>query len=167
MMKYVAITEEGELSIEIADRGDTVWVNGEAHDVDMQPIGSHWLCSLLVDNHSYEILIDRDGDTLKVLLEGKLYTLRVEDEERHRLSKLVRAHELPEEDLPVRTPMPGMVVSVAVKSGQSVAANELLLILESMKMENELRAPREGIVRSLSVAAGDLVEADQVLMVLR
>ena len=166
-MKYVAITEEGELSIEIADSGNTAWVDGEAHVVDMQPIGSHWLCSLLVDNRSYEILIDRDGEVLKVLLEGKLYALRVEDEERHRLSKLVRPHTMPEEDLPVRTPMPGLVVSVAVKSGQRVASNELLLILESMKMENELRAPREGVVRSLSVEAGDLVEADQVLMVLR
>lgn len=166
-MKYVAISPDGELCVEIGDDGNTVWVNGQQHHVDMQPIGSHWLCSLLVDNRSYEILIERDGDALKVLLEGKLYTLRVEDEERHRLGKLVRPHEMPEEDLPVRTPMPGMVVSVAVTSGQRVATGELLLVLESMKMENELRAPRDGVVRSLSVVAGDLVEADQVLLVLR
>ena len=166
-MKYVAITDQGELSVELGDQGDTVWVNGQPHQVDMQPIGSHWLCSLLVDNRSYEILIEQDGDRLKVLLEGKLYSLRVVDEDRHRLSQLVRPHELPEEDLPVRTPMPGMVVSVAAKSGQQVAEGELLLVLESMKMENELRAPRQGVVRSLSVAAGDLVEADQVLLVLR
>jgi propionyl-CoA carboxylase alpha chain len=166
-VKYVAITEDGELSVEILDNGNTVLVNGQPHRVDMHDIGSQSLCSLLVDNRSYEVLIEQDDDGLKVLLEGKLYVLRVEDEERHRLSQLVRPHEMPEKDLPVPTPMPGLVVSVAVEPGQQVAAGELLLVLESMKMENELRAPREGEVRSVSVSAGDLVEADQVLLVLR
>ena len=72
-MKYVAITEDGELSIEIADSGNTVWVDGEAHVVDMQPIGSHWLCSLLVDNRSYEILIDRDGDRIGCGIIGQTF----------------------------------------------------------------------------------------------
>jgi acetyl/propionyl-CoA carboxylase alpha subunit len=166
-LKYVAISEDGELSVEILDRGDTVVVNGQAYHVDMYEIGSPSLCSLLVDNRSYEILIEPHGDALKVLLEGRLYNVRVEDEERHRLSKLVRPHVTPQEDLPVQTPMPGMVVSVAVKSHQRVTTGDLLVVLESMKMENELRAPRDGVVRALSVAAGDLVEAGQVLLMLR
>ena len=60
--------------------------------------------------------------------------------------------------------MPGMVVSVAVTEGQSVEKGQTLLILESMKMQNELRAPYAGKVTRLRIQAGESVEQKQVLL---
>jgi biotin carboxyl carrier protein len=62
--------------------------------------------------------------------------------------------------------MPGRVVKVLVKSGDTVAARQPLVIVEAMKMENELRAPRAGTVADVRVSEGQSVEANAVLVVL-
>ncbi|MCA9653525.1 MAG: acetyl-CoA carboxylase biotin carboxyl carrier protein subunit [Myxococcales bacterium] len=59
--------------------------------------------------------------------------------------------------------MPGRVVRVLVAEGDAVDADDPLLIVEAMKMENEVRAPAAGVVRRVAVATGDTVEAGQLL----
>jgi acetyl/propionyl-CoA carboxylase alpha subunit len=63
-------------------------------------------------------------------------------------------------------PMPGAVVRVEVAVGDAVAAGDLLLVLEAMKMEHPVVAPAGGTVASVAVAAGQQVDAGQVLVVL-
>ncbi|WP_354147346.1 biotin carboxylase N-terminal domain-containing protein [Arthrobacter sp. 754] len=65
-------------------------------------------------------------------------------------------------DPEVRSPMPGTVVSVAVSDGDTVAAGQLLLSVEAMKMEHQLSAEVAGTVH-ITAQAGDLVKLDQVL----
>ncbi|NYD79316.1 acetyl/propionyl/methylcrotonyl-CoA carboxylase subunit alpha [Arthrobacter cupressi] len=65
-------------------------------------------------------------------------------------------------DPEVRSPMPGTVVSVSVRDGDTVEAGQLLLSVEAMKMEHQLTAALAGTVR-LTAGAGDLVKAEQVL----
>ena len=64
----------------------------------------------------------------------------------------------------VKSPMPGLIVSVTVAAGQEVKFGQELCVLEAMKMENVLRAERDGIVTEVKVKARDTVAADQVLM---
>jgi biotin carboxyl carrier protein len=66
----------------------------------------------------------------------------------------------------VTAPMPGKIVKVLVKPGDTVAARQGLVVIEAMKMENELRAAREGHVKEVHVAEGDLVEAGRLLTVI-
>ena len=165
-MEYVAITERGELSIEVIDGARKVVIGGQARDVDMQDIGSQSLFSLLVDNGSYEVLIEEQGEELRVRLEGTVYTVRVQGKDRHRLSKLVSAAPRPKGEVAIRAPIPGLVVSVPVTAGQPVSEGEVLLVLESMKMHNELRSPQDGVIQAVNVAAGDLINGDQVLLVI-
>jgi 3-methylcrotonyl-CoA carboxylase alpha subunit len=66
----------------------------------------------------------------------------------------------------LKAPMPGRVVLVRAKPGDTVTAGQELLVLEAMKMELALRAPRDGIVAEVRAAAGDFVEADAVLVAL-
>ncbi|MCB9717906.1 MAG: biotin/lipoyl-binding protein [Myxococcales bacterium] len=63
----------------------------------------------------------------------------------------------------IQAPMPGRVVRVLVAEGDAVDADDPLLIVEAMKMENEVRAPAAGVVRRVAVATGDTVEAGQLL----
>ena len=64
----------------------------------------------------------------------------------------------------VKSPMPGLIVAVAVAPGQEVKLGQELCVLEAMKMENVLRAERDGIVEEVRITARDTVAADQVLL---
>ena len=66
----------------------------------------------------------------------------------------------------VLSPMPGNILSVAVKAGDAVKKGDLLLVLEAMKMENEILAPCDGTVASVAVAAGATVESGATLVVI-
>jgi glutaconyl-CoA/methylmalonyl-CoA decarboxylase subunit gamma len=63
-------------------------------------------------------------------------------------------------------PMPGRVVEVRVREGETVAKGAVLLVLEAMKMRNEITAPVEGIVRDLRVKEGSSVRARETMLVL-
>ena len=62
--------------------------------------------------------------------------------------------------------MPGRVLSIAAKAGQSVERGQLLLILEAMKMEHRITAPADGLVKAIRVAEGDQVANGAVLVML-
>ena len=76
---------------------------------------------------------------------------------------------LPEKQKPdtsklIMSPMPGLVVSVAVKVGQDVKTGEAVCIVEAMKMQNIIRAEADGVVKAVNAAAGASVAADEVLV---
>jgi biotin carboxyl carrier protein len=60
--------------------------------------------------------------------------------------------------------MPGLVVSLAVTVGEHITTGQVLLVLESMKMENEVCAPCDGVVRAVHIVAGELVAGQKVLL---
>ena len=62
------------------------------------------------------------------------------------------------------SPMPGLLVSLAVREGQTVKAGEELAVIEAMKMENVLRAERDGKVKKLRARPGDSLAVDQVIL---
>ncbi len=65
----------------------------------------------------------------------------------------------------VSAPMPGRVVRVLVKAGETVADRQGLVVVEAMKMENELTVPRAGRVKEVMVAEGASVEAGRLLVI--
>lgn len=67
---------------------------------------------------------------------------------------------------PVLCPMPGTIIDVLVKPGDSVAKGAVLCKLEAMKMENEIVAARDAVVAGVSVRKGDTVNAGDVLVTL-
>lgn len=67
----------------------------------------------------------------------------------------------------ITSPMPGTILAVNVKDGQSVKKGDVLFLLEAMKMENEILAPCNGTVASVSAAKGAAVESGTLLCVLQ
>ena len=66
----------------------------------------------------------------------------------------------------VTCPLPGTVISINVKEGDTVAAGQTLLVLEAMKMENNIDAERGGVVKQILVAAGATVMEGDTLIVI-
>jgi biotin carboxyl carrier protein len=67
----------------------------------------------------------------------------------------------------LKAPMPGLVVTIPVEEGQEIKKGQVLLILESMKMQNELKAPRDGVISRIKVKSGESVEQKQALLSLQ
>ena len=64
----------------------------------------------------------------------------------------------------VLSPMPGLVVSIAVEAGQSIKGGEVLLVVEAMKMENIIRAEKDGVIKAVNVSPGTSVAADELMI---
>jgi biotin carboxyl carrier protein len=162
-MRYVATAENKTFIIEI--RGEEeITIDGKCHVVDLRRIEPLSLYSLLVDNLSHEAFIEEQEEVYCVMLQGKLYTVQVQEEWTWKQS---RSHPTPPTasgEIPIKAPLPGLVVEVVVTAGQEMRAGETLLILESMKMENRLRSPQNGVIKTVHVAAHDQVNQGQVLL---
>ena len=64
----------------------------------------------------------------------------------------------------LKAPMPGMVLKILVKEGDTVKKGDGLLVLEAMKMENNIKALGDGVVSKIPIKAGDKVEKNQVMI---
>lgn len=95
-------------------------------------------------------------------LNGQARTLRVEKAGAARAAK--RAQAEPGNPNHIPAPMPGMIVTVAVKVGQAVKAGDPLVSIEAMKMESQIRAERDGSIRAIQVKSGDVVAAHDLLL---
>jgi propionyl-CoA carboxylase alpha chain len=79
-------------------------------------------------------------------------------------ARFMPARRLMDSGKAVRSPMPGLVASIAVAEGQEVKAGEAVAVVEAMKMENVLRAERDGRVKKIHVRKGDSVPVDAVIL---
>jgi biotin carboxyl carrier protein len=66
----------------------------------------------------------------------------------------------------VTAPMPGKILQLKVKEGDSVSDGDTLLILEAMKMENEIFASTSGKIKKINVSANDMVDTGDVLLII-
>ncbi|HBS47595.1 TPA: hypothetical protein DEO28_04500 [Candidatus Dependentiae bacterium] len=64
----------------------------------------------------------------------------------------------------LRAPLSGRIIKCLVKRGEKVSKNQSLVIIESMKIENEIRCDNDAIIKTISICEGDLVKKDQVLI---
>jgi methylmalonyl-CoA carboxyltransferase small subunit len=74
------------------------------------------------------------------------------------------AQENVDEEKLCRSPVAGVVIKVNVVAGQSIQANDLIIVLEAMKMETNVTAPGTGKVKSVRVSTGDAVKVNQVVV---
>ncbi|MBN1562540.1 MAG: biotin/lipoyl-binding protein [Anaerolineae bacterium] len=162
-MKYQTIINGETFEIEINEDG-RVLVNNEARAIDFRELREGELYSILLDHLSFEGVVEERDDIYHVLLGGDMYEVEVTDERSRRLASAFMAFGDAGGEISIRAPMPGLIVRVPVAEGQAVQKGETIIILESMKMENELKAPRDGVVHRVSVKEGESVEQNKVLV---
>jgi biotin carboxyl carrier protein len=162
-MKYISTVNDVEYLIEIIDERH-ISVNGRMLTVDFNSVSGQPVYSLLVDGASFEAFVYPGEEKLEVLLMGRQVPVMVEDERDRRLRAAAGGSVSEAGEYHLKAPMPGMVVSILVKEGQAIEKGQVVLILESMKMQNELKSPRAGTVGRLRVIAGESVEQRQTLL---
>lgn len=162
-MKYVASIGDNEIEIEINGENEII-ADGERYTIDFRSVAGQPVYSLLINGRSYEALVQPSEEGLEVLLQGQFFLISVDDERQRRLKQTSGPQLSERGEFHLKSPMPGLIISVNVREGQEVSRGDRLIVLESMKMQNELKSSTEGIIRSLRVKAGDNVEQNQVLL---
>jgi propionyl-CoA carboxylase alpha chain len=117
-----------------------------------------------VDGRSVIVQIDREGIGYRLTYRGVTVPVKVLSPRAAELLAAMPAKAKPDLSRALRSPMPGLLVSIAVKIGQEVKAGEELAVVEAMKMENVLRAERDATVGKLCAKPGDSLAVDQVIL---
>jgi pyruvate carboxylase subunit B len=153
----------GEQAVDIAFEDGLLLVDGTPTAYSFQQVRDGYV-SLIVDGKSLPVAVEAvDEDTLQVTIAGRRTDVHVKDER----ALLLEAFGLEDDSAgggAVHAPMPGLVLDVLVREGDVVDAEQGLLVLEAMKMENELGAPAAGTVRAIHAATGDAVDKNALLI---
>jgi biotin carboxyl carrier protein len=141
-------------------------------------------CKFTIEKKSYEVEIKAiTGPMAAVVVNGEEYQVQIEDDGQLDVSDPQTNHHLPAsrviapaqspagapspaangEDA-IRVPMPGVVVRIKVEVGQTISAGDTVMILESMKMENNIVAPKDGVIQKILVKEGQDIPEHEVIM---
>ena len=155
----------GAVTLEVEIDAEGVLVDGERIPASGPELAGSNVYSFLVDGASHTVLAERGAAGVWDLqLRGRRHRVEVMDERTKLMRDMNSTAPSLEGPLPVRAPMPGLVVKVEVLEGDLVEAGHALLVVEAMKMENSLTAPVAGRIGAINVVAGQTVEKDEVLM---
>lgn len=136
-----------------AGGGFTLDTGGEQLPVALNDDG------LRVDGLAVPVYVARSGDRLFVHVGGDAHELLF----REAISYHAAAGGGASEDV-LRAPMPGAVVAVPVVEGQAVSEGNILMVIESMKLETAIRAPRDGVIKTVHVTLAKGFERDAPLV---
>jgi biotin carboxyl carrier protein len=158
------------VEIELAHKAGKIWaiVSGKQVTVELHRHSQSGVYTLAYGDRRTIVAITREGGGRSVIQwQGQAYPVQLERSVVRSLRQHLRkpTEESNKEEI-VRAHMPGLIVKVAVREGETVERGAGLLILAAMKMENEIRAPSSGVIAQVAVEAGREVSRGQVLCVI-
>ena len=101
--------------------------------------------NITINNKTYDV-IPQNGETPTGTINGAHYDLAVK-----KISE-------------IKSPMPGLVLDILVKAGDTIKKGDQVLVLEAMKMENIIKSQTDAVVKSVAIETGVAVEKGQVLI---
>lgn len=121
-----------------------------------------------INGYLYNVSINSlQNDTAEVVVNGREYIVNIESVEKNQKSnQSAESSELPKEEpgttsknaiRNIKSPLPGIIVEINVKPGDSVKKGQKIAVIEAMKMENEITADCDGVVSEIKVKVGDSV----------
>ncbi len=151
---------------EISEDQNGLLVNGSSFQWDKVKIADGYF-HIIHQNKSYRaevVTADKSTKSFTFKINGKNYTVDLKDKIDLLLEKMGMNTTAAGKINHIKAPMPGLIIDLKVKAGDTVKPGDQLLILEAMKMENILKSQGEGIVKTVKVNKGDTVEKGQVLI---
>lgn len=153
-------------SFEVVPSGEGFAVNGKLLSWDVVKISDGYF-HILHENKSYRAEVVKADHTTKVFsikINGRIYDVELKDKFDLLLEQMGINNNASGKVNSIKAPMPGLIIDLKVKVGDTVKPNDPLLILEAMKMENIIKSSGEGVVKLVKVKKGDSVEKNQVLI---
>ncbi len=163
-MKYIVDVNGERIEVEVG--ADGIRVDGRVVDARLTDIEGTPIHQLTIGSEVHRVA-SRRGDTrgaYALWMGGYRFEVEALDERMRAIRDLTAAHAVASGPRPLVAPMPGLIVRVHAKPGDTVEAGQGLVVMEAMKMENELRTTSVGIVRTVHVSPGMTVEKGALLL---
>ncbi len=162
-MKFIAHHAGEEIPVEVERHasGYRVRLGDRWFIADLVNAGPYLRSFRLEDGTQLSLIHDREGNTHQISLSDSIIHVDITDP--LSLKRKGREDELGAGGM-IKAMMPGRIVRVMVKKGDSVRKGAGLIVLEAMKMENEIQAPTDGMVDQVCVETGQTVESGSELV---
>ena len=144
-----------KIGIGIDGKTSTLSFNGPLRDIAVHGV---------FDGEPFSAQVERIGLNLRITHNGMQIEARVLAPRAAELQALMPIKAPPDMSRFLLSPMPGLLVDIAVKAGQTVRAGERLAVIEAMKMENVLLAQQDGVVAKIAAAKGESLAVDHVIL---
>ena len=163
---WVVITgaEETPVSMTLTLSGFLVSIGNEDYSVVTDWALGEPLFEAEINGQQVTVQVERSGSGYRLFYRGAEVNALVLSPKAAELNKLMLEKAPVDLSRFLLSPMPGLLVKLAVKEGDQVKAGEELAVVEAMKMENSLRAINDGIVAKISAEAGDSLMVDQAIL---
>ncbi len=163
-MIYVVEINGKRYTVDIRD-GEAI-VDGVNYRVAMQSVAGTPVRIVSVNDSVHRMVLRERvaRGRYRLWLDGHRYDAEALDSRARAIRDMQASVARPSGPAPLRAPMPGLIVALRVKVGDTIAAGDGLVVMEAMKMENELRAAAAGIVRAVHVTVGAAVEKGALLV---
>lgn len=143
----------------------TIQVDDEVYEIDALKVGEG-IYSMIYKGRSYNIEMIESGSPRHYTVNSfhSSYDVEVIDAQTRYLRSRSKG-DTGDSGNTIVSPMPGKVVKIPVKPGETVVAGQTLIIVSAMKMESEFKAKSAGVVKTINTAEGETIEANKVLVV--
>jgi len=148
--------DKGKFFVSFLDRKDTT-----AFEANFEECGQFY--SVIIENKPFLVKFVEDGNMYTVTSGPYTSNIEAENQEKKVRRELRETFSVKVNVMDTR--IPGKIMKVMVKPGQSVKKGDDLFILEAMKMENRIFAPRDGVVKEIAVKKGDILPSGSRLLV--
>ena len=157
----------------------SISIDGQAYDVEISEVEGRWRCrlngrdiqadfiqlnariaSILLNGKSYEVRRDASG---AISVDNRRYEVSVEDPRSWQGRRRKELRQAGPQRL--ASSMPGKVVRVLSREGDSIEAGQGIIVVEAMKMQNEIKSVKAGTLQKLLVREGANVSAGEVLAI--
>lgn len=162
----IQINNSTPKTVELSPKDGSLLVNDKTHFFTQVEKGNKHF-TVLLNNKSIDVFVlkfEKETKAATLLINGKKCVLTATDEMDVLLKKLGMDSGSAKKMKELKAPMPGLVVKFEVSPGDEVKKDQVLVILEAMKMENVLKAQADGVVQSIEAKQGQAVEKNQVLI---
>lgn len=145
---------------------DKVNLNGKELSVQISEL-SPYTFKLIVNNKIYHITTTKlENNKFSFLVDGHYFETFVRSRLEEEAAKILNLNSQKSGKRNIFSPMPGLIVKLNKKVGDEIQADEPLILLEAMKMENVIKSPLTGKITEILIKEGSSVEKNQVLVVI-
>ncbi|MFH1754336.1 MAG: biotin/lipoyl-containing protein [Candidatus Latescibacterota bacterium] len=161
-MGFNIVIDGIEKEINLEKKGDhfLFTVGGNEYPVSAQPL-TNGAFTFFVGKRSFVANLSNGDGGKHLTLGGRRFFIAGDEQDG---DSRAGAGASTQSDGKVESPMPGNIIAVHVKEGDTVEADQAVVVIESMKMQNEITAPVEGEVKKVNCSVGDQVSFGEVLV---